>query len=202
MRRLFHARGILVPLPTPEYRPAGPEQTETAPYFQMKTLGIAGYSGSGKTTLMTRLIPDLLRRGLTVSTIKHTHHSVALDKKHTLSRALQDAGAIEVVYDSGQSWTLLHELRGAPEATIEELMDRMEPVDLLLVEGFKTHRHDKIEIHRPATGKPLLCPDDPHIVAVASDASLPDVTLPKLDLNDVSAIGDFIVTHLKLDRKP
>jgi len=164
----------------------------------MKTLGIAGYSGSGKTTLLTKLIPDLLRRGLTVSTIKHTHHAVALDKNHALSRALQDAGSVEVVHDNGTTWTLLHELRGTPEATIEDLTARMEPVDLLLVEGFKSHRHDKIEVHRPALGKPLLCRDDPHIVAIACDAPLPQMSLPVLDLNDVSAVGDFIVDRMRL----
>ena len=166
----------------------------------MKKLGIAGYSGSGKTTLLVRLLPALKARGLSASTIKHTHHNVAVDRKGDVSRALAAAGAREILIAGAARWALLHEHRDEPEAGVASLTQRMSPVDLLLVEGFKSHRHDKIEVHRPAHGKPLLCRDDPHVIAVASDQPLADLALPILDLNDVAAIAEFIVGRLGLGR--
>ena len=159
----------------------------------MKVLGIAGYSGSGKTTLVVRLIPELKRRGLSVSTVKHTHHNVAIDRKDSVSRRLCEAGAVDVVAAADDHWALMHEHRGAPEPSLEELAAHMDPVDILLVEGFKKHDHDKIEVHRRATGKTLLCVDDPNIVAIASDAPVEGVALPRLDLDDIAAIADFIL---------
>ncbi len=159
----------------------------------MKVLGIAGYSGSGKTTLVVRLIPELRRRGHTVSTVKHTHHNVAIDRGDAASRALREAGAAEVLVAADDYWALMHEHRGAPEASLAELCARMTGVDIVLVEGFKRHQHNKIEVHRPAANTPLLCRDDPHIIAVAANAPLADVDLPILDLDDVAAIADFIV---------
>ncbi len=144
----------------------------------MKTMGIAGFGGSGKTTLVVRLIPELRSRGLTVSTVKHTHHNVSIDKKDSLTRRLRDAGAIDVVVAADDHWALLHEHRGAPEPSLEELAARMKTVDILLVEGFKTHHHDKIEVHRPAADTPLLCVDDPYIVAIATDGEIPGAALP------------------------
>lgn len=158
----------------------------------MTELGIAGYSGSGKTTLVTRLIPELLGRGLTVSTVKHTHHAVALDRRGDISRRLQRLGAHEVLLADARRWTLLHELRENPEPSVSELAARMTPVDLLIVEGFKRHAHRKIEVHRPTLGKPMLWPDDPQVMAVASDEEIAGLPLPRLDLNDVPAIADFI----------
>ncbi len=162
----------------------------------MNIIGIAGYSGSGKTTLVVRLIPEIRRRGLTVSTVKHTHHNVSIDKKGSVTRRLRDAGAIDVVVAADDHWALMHEHRGAPEPSLEDLAARMKPVDILLVEGFKTHSHDKIEVHRPAAGKPLLCTDDPYIVAIATDGELPDAALPRLDLNDIPAICEFIIERM------
>ena len=162
----------------------------------MKIIGIAGFSGSGKTTLVVRLIPELRSRGLTVSTVKHTHHNVSIDRRDSLTRRLRDAGAIDVVVAADDHWALLHEHRGAPEPSLEELAARMKPVDILLVEGFKTHHHDKIEVHRPAAETPLLCTDDPHIIAIATDGVMPDTTLPQLDLNDIEAICDFIIERM------
>ena len=164
----------------------------------MIELGIAGFSGSGKTTLVVRLIPALVARGVSVSTIKHTHHSVSLDGRRDLSRRLRDAGAVEVALASDHRFALLHELRGAPEPRVRELSAKMEPVDLLLVEGFKRDDHKKIEVHRPSIGKPQLWPKDPHVIAVASDEDLPDVPLPKLDLDDVDGIADFIIRQFNL----
>ena len=162
----------------------------------MNIIGIAGYSGSGKTTLVVRLIPEIRRRGLTVSTVKHTHHNVSIDKKGSLTRNLRDAGAIDVVVATDDHWALLHEHRGAPEPSLEELAVRMKPVDILLVEGFKTHSHDKIEVHRPEAQKPLLCTDDPYIIAIATDVPLEGSALPQLDLNNVSEICDFIIERM------
>lgn len=164
----------------------------------MEVFGLAGWSGSGKTTLMVRLIPALVRRGLRVSTLKHAHHNFDVDKPGKDSYEHRQAGATEVLISSGRRWALMHELRDTPEPSVEDLLPHMTQVDLLLIEGFKREAHDKLEVHRPAVGKPLLCPEDPQIVAVASDAPLPGVELPQLDLNDVEAIADFIVGHCGL----
>ncbi len=164
----------------------------------MKVFGVAGWSGSGKTTLMVRLLRDLTARGLTVSTIKHAHHHFDIDKPGKDSYEHRAAGAHEVVVTSTKRWALLHELGGAPEPTLEELISRMARVDLLLIEGFKHLGHDKLEVHRGATRKPLLAGEDRQVVAVASDEPLPDLDLPVLDLDDIGAIADFIVDHCGL----
>lgn len=159
----------------------------------MRIVGLAGWSGSGKTSLVVRLVPELVRRGLRVSTIKHAHHAFDVDTPGKDSHAHRQAGAHEVLVSSAHRFALMHELRGASEPTLEELVARLAPVDILLVEGFKRHAHAKIEVHRPVVGKPLLAPDDPHIVAVASDAPLAGLRVPLLDLGDTAAIADFIV---------
>ena len=165
----------------------------------MKIFGLAGWSGSGKTTLITRLVPELIGRGLRVSTMKHAHHSFDMDKPGKDSYVHREAGATEVMVSSTERWALLHENRGRPEASMEELVAYMTPVDLLLVEGFKTYPHDKMEIHRSVTGKPLLASDDPSIVAVATDTpqALP-VSVPTLDIDDITGIADFIVAACDL----
>lgn len=162
----------------------------------MRVLGIVGYSGNGKTQLMTRLIPALIARGVTVSTIKHTHHSVRVDEPHDISRRLSDAGAIDVAIAGHERWALLHENDRDDEPLVEDLVAHMAPVDLVLVEGFKRHPHPKIEVHRPAAGKPLLCREDSHIIAVATDGPLPMIELPILDLNDPPAIAGFILGRM------
>ncbi|MEJ0067490.1 MAG: molybdopterin-guanine dinucleotide biosynthesis protein B [Pseudomonadota bacterium] len=164
----------------------------------MKLFGLAGWSGSGKTTLMKLLLPELLHRNLTVSTVKHAHHSFDVDQPGKDSYEHRRAGATEVLVASAQRWALMRELRGAPEPGLDDLIARMAPVDLLLVEGFKHHPHSKLEIHRPSNGKPLLYPDDPHIVAVASDVPLAGLAVPRLALDDVPAIADFILRCLEL----
>lgn len=164
----------------------------------MQVFGLAGWSGSGKTTLLRALIPALVARGLTVSTMKHAHHDFDVDKPGKDSYEHRKAGATEVLVSSAKRWALMHELRGAPEPTSAELTGMMTPVDLLLIEGFKQETHDKLEVHRPGLGKPLLCRDDPRIVAVAADAPLDGVTLPLLALNDLAAITDFIIGHCGL----
>ena len=166
----------------------------------MKLFGLAGWSGSGKTTLVVRLLPELIGRGLTVSTVKHAHHGFDVDQPGKDSYEHRRAGASEVMVASANRWALMHEHRGAGEPPLEALLARMTPGDLVIVEGFKAMAHPKLEVHRAAIGKTLLCADDPHIVAVASDAPLPGVRLPVLDLDDVPAIADFIVEQCGLPR--
>ncbi|MEQ9491763.1 MAG: molybdopterin-guanine dinucleotide biosynthesis protein B [Alphaproteobacteria bacterium] len=161
----------------------------------MKILGLAGWSGSGKTTLVRKLIPELIRRGVTVSTIKHAHHAFDVDRPGKDSYEHRAAGASQVLVSSANRWALMTELRGAPEPGLRDLIVEMAPVDLLLVEGFKKDTHAKLEIYRPSVGKPMLCPDDPAIIGIASDADLPSVSVPVVDLNDIAAVADFVLAH-------
>ena len=163
----------------------------------MKTFGFAGWSGSGKTTLIEQLIPRFTRRGLKVSLIKHAHHTFDVDHPGKDSYRHRQAGASEILVTSSRRWVLMHELRGAHEPSFEEQVKRISPCDLLLVEGFKHAPIPKLEVWRKETGEPLLHPNDPHIVAVASDAKI-ETKLPLLDLNDVEAVSLFVMKHLKL----
>ena len=160
--------------------------------------GLAGWSGSGQTTLMVKLSPELTARGLTVSTVKSAHHEFEIDTPGKDSYQHRAAGATEVLVSSANRWALIHEHRGMPEPALHELAARMSAVDLLLVEGFKADPIDKLEVHRPSVGNKPLHPEDPRIVAIASDAALPEATLPVLDLDDIVGIADFIVAHLGL----
>lgn len=162
-----------------------------------RVFGFAGWSGSGKTTLIERLIARFVEQGLVVSLIKHAHHAFDVDQPGKDSWRHRHAGATEVLLSSDRRWALMHELRGAPEPTVEDQLARLSPCDLVLVEGYKRSALDKLEIHRPALGKPLLHRDDPHIVAVASDEPI-DTRLPRLDLNDVAAIAAFVLGHVGL----
>lgn len=163
-------------------------------------IGIIGWSGSGKTTLMSTLIPTLIAKGLTVSTMKHTHHDFDIDQSGKDSYRHREAGAQEVLLTSKKRWALLHELRDAPEYEMDELIAKMAPVDVLLIEGFKAHRYPKIEINRPSRGKKLLCQTDDGVVALATDENVEDIGVPVLDLNNVDAVADFIVDFLKIER--
>lgn len=161
----------------------------------MRVIGLAGWSGSGKTTLLTRLIPEFNRRGVAVSTIKHAHHAFDLDTPGKDSWAHRQAGAAEVLVSSGKRWALLHELRGEPEAALPELLARLSPVDLVIVEGFKRDPHAKLEVYRAGNGKPPLHPGDPSIVAIASDVAFPDAGRPVIGLDDVPAIADCLLAE-------
>jgi len=158
----------------------------------VRVIGLAGWSGSGKTTLLAKLLPVLIARGRTVSTLKHAHHAFDVDTPGKDSHNHRLAGASEVLVSSARRWALMHELRDEREPTLAELVPHLSPVDLVVVEGFKTETHAKLEVHRAAVGKPLLHPNDPYIVALASDVRPVDVALPFADINDIEAIADLV----------
>ncbi|MGB8276240.1 MAG: molybdopterin-guanine dinucleotide biosynthesis protein B [Alphaproteobacteria bacterium] len=161
----------------------------------MKIFGIAGWSGSGKTTLVAKLVPVLTARGLKVSTLKHSSHVFEIDRPGKDSFVHRQAGATEVMISSARRWALIHENRNEAEAELGDLITRMTPVDLLLVEGFKAYPHSKIEVYREANGKPLLCESDPRILAVASDVPLPLLPIPRFELDDAGGIADFVLAR-------
>lgn len=163
----------------------------------MRLFGIAGWKNSGKTGLMERLVAEFARRGFTVSTVKHAHHSFDVDHPGKDSFRHRAAGAHQVLLSSANRWALMTELQGAPEPPLEVLLAQLAPVDLVLVEGFKREAHPKIEAHRAATGQGLLAEDDPTIRAVASD-SAPATDRPVLHLDDTCAIADFIAAEVGL----
>ena len=165
----------------------------------MKVFGLAGWSGSGKTTVMVGLLPELIGRGFSVSTVKHAHHHFDIDRRGKDSYEHRRAGASEVMISSVNRWALMHELREGNDPPLSELMEHMSPVDLLIVEGFKWETHPKIEIHRPSLGKPLLQPEDINIIAVASDESLHGLAVPVLPLGDINGIAEFIVDAVSLE---
>jgi molybdopterin-guanine dinucleotide biosynthesis protein B len=154
----------------------------------MKVIGLAGWSGAGKTTLLSRVIPHLLTEGLRVSVIKHAHHEFDVDVPGKDSWVHRQSGATEVLVSSSRRWALMHELRGAAEPRLAELLAKMSPVDLVVVEGFKREPLRKIEVHRAANNKPLLFPNDPGIVGIATDAAI-ETRLPTARLDDVAAVA-------------
>jgi molybdopterin-guanine dinucleotide biosynthesis protein B len=166
----------------------------------VQIFGLAGWSGSGKTTLLTTLIPEIVARGITVSTVKHAHHAFDIDQPGKDSWRHREAGAREVLIASERRWALMHELRGEPEFSLDRLAARLGPADLVLVEGFKRHPHPKLEVYRAALGKPLIHPEDPFVVALAADEPPPGLALPWLPLSDARAIADFVIDHLDLGR--
>jgi molybdopterin-guanine dinucleotide biosynthesis protein B len=160
----------------------------------MRAIGLAGWSGAGKTTLIVRLIPELNRRGLSVSTIKHAHHDFDVDRPGKDSYAHRAAGAREVLVASEKRLALMRELRGAPEPSLADLLRMLDPVDLILVEGFKRDPLPKIEVYREANSKPPLYPQDRNIVALISDRK-PEASLPHASIDDPVAAADLVLTH-------
>ena len=158
----------------------------------MKVIGLAGWSGAGKTTLLTRLIPHFTAQGLRVSVIKHAHHKFDVDMPGKDSWRHREAGAEEVLVSSGNRWALMHELRGAGEPRLPELLAKMSRVDLVVIEGFKREPHRKIEVHRAANAKPLLFPDDPGVVGIATDVAV-ETTLPTAHLDDIEAVAAMML---------
>ena len=163
----------------------------------MKLYGVTGYKNAGKTGLMERLVAEFAARGITVSTIKHAHHATDIDHPGRDSFRHRQAGAAQVIVSSPVRWALMTELRGADEPSLDDLLARLNPVDLVLIEGYKTAPHPKVEAHRFETGRPLLAPDNPTVHAVASNAQ-PDVTCPVFHLEDTAAIADFIAAEVGL----
>ena len=163
----------------------------------MRLYGVTGAKDSGKTGLMERLLGEITGRGFTVSTVKHAHHDTDIDQPGRDSHRHRTAGASEVLLATPNRWALMHELRGAPELSLDDLLPRLSPVDLVLVEGYKGAPHPKIEAHRAATGRPLLSPENGSIRAVASDSDVA-TALPRFHLDDTSAIADFILAEVGL----
>ena len=161
----------------------------------MKVFGLAGYSGGGKTTLLESLIPYFTAQSLRVALIKHAHHDFDIDQPGKDSYRHRQAGATEVLVSSDQRWALMHELRGAEAPSLQALLAQLSPCDLVLVEGFKREPIPKLEIHRLANAKPLLFPEDPNIIAIASDAPIA-TSLPSFELTATDAIGLFILQSL------
>ena len=164
----------------------------------MKVFGVVGWKNSGKTGLMERLVAEFTGRGLTVSTVKHAHHSFDVDRPGKDSDRHRVAGASQDLLSSANRWALMSELRGAAEPPLTELLQKLSPVDLVLIEGYKRDAHLKVEAHRAETGQPLIAPGDPTVRAIASDEALPDAQIPVIDLDDTKAIADFIATTLGL----
>jgi molybdopterin-guanine dinucleotide biosynthesis protein B len=162
----------------------------------MKAFGIAGWSGAGKTTLIERLLPVLHARGLRVSVVKHAHEKFDIDRPGKDSFRFREAGSHEVLISSPARWALMREHRGAPEPDLAALLSHLSACDLALVEGFKRHPVPKLEVHRVANGKALLWPDDPHIVAIASDAPV-ETSLPQFALDDIERLTGFIVAFVR-----
>lgn len=154
--------------------------------------GVVGWKNSGKTGLVERLVTELTGRGLTVSTVKHAHHAADIDHPGTDSFRHRAAGAREVILVTAERTMQIRELNGAAEPGLDELLSRLGPADMVLVEGFKREGHPKIEAHRAATGRPLIAPDDPTIRAVATDTGI-DLDRPVFALDDTRAIADFLL---------
>ena len=165
----------------------------------MKVIGIAGYSGSGKTTLVEKVVPVLVAQGLRVSLVKHAHHEFDVDQPCKDSYRHRHAGCTEVLVSSSKRWALMHELRGAAEPSLQEQLKHLSPCDLVIVEGYKSEPLPKIEVHRREGHTPLLHPEDPDVIAVATDEPLA-TRLPQLPLDDPEAIARFIVQYLGLNR--
>jgi molybdopterin-guanine dinucleotide biosynthesis protein MobB len=164
----------------------------------MRVYGVTGWKNAGKTGLMERLVAEFRSRGLTVSTVKHAHHAFDVDQAGTDSFRHRAAGAGQVLLSSSRRWALMTELGDAPEPGLDRLLAQLAPCDLVLVEGFKTAGHPKIEAHRAVTGQPLIAPGDASVRAVASDSAL-TLDRPVFDLDDTRAIADFIAADLNLE---
>ena len=164
----------------------------------MKIWGVVGWKNSGKTGLMERLVAEFTARGRTVSTLKHAHHAFDVDQPGKDSFRHREAGAREVLLSSGRRWALMHELGQADEPPLEALLSKLSPVDLVLIEGFKSAAHPKIEAHRPETRQELIAPGDPTIRAVASTVEPVTGGVPLLPLDDTDVIADFIARELTL----
>lgn len=162
---------------------------------ELRVLGLAGWSGAGKTTLLARLIPCLVARGVRVATLKHAHHAFDLDHPGKDSHIHRQAGASEVIVSSARRWAQIREIGDSAEARLPELLRRLAPTGLALVEGFKRDNHPKLEVFREANGRPPLHPGDAHIVGIASDRAFPEAGVPVIGLDDVEGIADLVLAR-------
>ena len=165
----------------------------------MKVFGVTGWKNSGKTGLVERLVSEFISRGLSVSTVKHAHHTFDVDHPGRDSYRHRAAGAKEVLLVSKNRWAIMHELRDEDEPELSEILKKVEKVDLVIIEGFKRDRHPKIEAFRQETGTSVIAREDESIVAVAADTSLTDLKIPVFDLNHTSEIADFISGFIDLN---
>ena len=172
------------PNPNPAFHRAGATPA--------RVIGLAGWSGAGKTTLITRVIPVLVRRGLKIATVKHAHHEFDIDRPGKDSWLHREAGASEVAVVSSRRWAIVHELREEAEPPLQDMLAKLGPADLVIIEGFKRLSYPKLEVFRAGIGKPLMQPDDDCIVAVVSDAPLPQASVPVLMFDDVETIADVL----------
>jgi molybdopterin-guanine dinucleotide biosynthesis protein B len=160
-------------------------------------VGIAGWKNSGKTTLVERLVAELTRRGLRVATVKHAHHDAEVDREGTDSFRHREAGAIEVALVTGARWAIVHELRGETEPSLAQILQRLSPSDLVIVEGYKREAIPKIEVRRrEAAREEPMAPNDPHVIAIAADYSVDSPRVPSFQINDIDGIADFIVRQV------
>lgn len=164
----------------------------------MKVFGVVGWKNNGKTGLMERLVAEISARGISVSTVKHAHHTFDIDHPGKDSYRHRSAGAREVLLASRNRWALMHESRDEDEPRLDELLSRLQPVDLVLIEGYKRDMHPKIEAHRNTTGQPLIARGDASVVAVASDIALEGLAQPVFPLDDTRAIADFVLAEVGL----
>ncbi|MDB9759851.1 molybdopterin-guanine dinucleotide biosynthesis protein B [Planktomarina sp.] len=165
----------------------------------MNVFGITGWKNAGKTGLMERLVVEIIGRGYTVSTLKHAHHTFDVDHPGKDSHRHRIAGASQVLLASTERWALMNEHRGTQEPSLPELLAKLDPVDLILIEGWKRDSHPKVEAWRAETGNPLIAPNDPTILAVASDIGL-EIDRPVFDLDDTAVVADFILEYLDLTK--
>ena len=166
--------------------------------MKQKIIGVAGFKNAGKTTLVEKLVIDLTGRGLSVSTVKHAHHSFDIDHEGRDSFRHRKAGATEVAVVSSGRWAIIHELRNEAEPSLADILRKLEPCDLVIVEGYKRDGHDKIEVRNLALDHPHLAGDDPTIVAIAATSVIADAPVPVFDRDDVSALSSFIISHMGL----
>ena len=163
-----------------------------------KVIGVAGFKNAGKTTLVERLVTELTHRGHRISTVKHAHHSFDIDHEGRDSFRHRKAGAAEVAVVSRHRWAIIHESREEPEPRLEEILAKLAPCDLVIVEGYKRDTHDKIEVRNLSLSHPNLAGDDPTVVAIAANGAIPGAPVPVFDRDDVTALAGFIETHMEL----
>lgn len=163
-----------------------------------KVIGVAGFKNAGKTTLVEKLVTELTRRGRRISTVKHAHHSFDIDHEGRDSFRHRKAGASEVAVVSRHRWAVIHELRDEADPSLDDILIKLAPCDLVIVEGYKRDTHDKIEVRNLALDHPKLAGDDPTVVAIAANGAVPDAPVPLFDRDDVSALASFIEQHMGL----